>query len=284
MPRFDAAQIRRYYDRHTSAFVTFGQGGHVGAIHRAVWGPGVRTRVEAFRYVEHQIAEHLRHLVEATGVSAPHVVDLGCGVGSTLVGLSRRQTIRGTGITLSPVQVGIAEEQIRKAGLTDQIRCIEGDYCDLPADLGAADFVFAIESFAHGPDPARFFDECARIIRPGGLLIICDDFRRPASHPAGAHSIERFCRGWHINTLLERDQLRQAARGAGFHHETTDDLSPYLELRRPRDRALAVLVALFGWLPPVANRFDHLVGGSALHTCLTKGWIGYDLALFRRLG
>jgi len=284
MPRFDAEQVRHYYDRHTPEFVTFGQGGHVGAIHRAVWGPGVRTRAEAFRYVEREIAEHLRHLAAATGLSTPHVVDLGCGVGSTLVGLAHLQPIRGTGITLSPVQVAIAEARIRKAGLADQIRCIEGDYCNLPTDLGPADLVFAIESFAHGPDPGRFFDECARITRPGGLLIICDDFRRPASHPAGAHSIERFSRGWHINTLLESDELRHLALGAGFHHETTVDLSPYLELRRPRDRALAAVVALFGWLPPFARRFDHLVGGSALHTCLTKGWIGYDLARFRRLG
>ena len=54
MSRFDAAQVRRYYDRHTSAFVAFGQG--TGAIHRAVWAPGVGSRTAAFHYVDDEIA------------------------------------------------------------------------------------------------------------------------------------------------------------------------------------------------------------------------------------
>ena len=284
MPRFDSAQVRRYYDRHTSDFVTFGQGGDVGAIHRAVWGPGVRTREEAFTYVEHKIGEYLGQLIASSGKTVPHVVDLGCGIGSTLVGLAGRGTIRGTGVTLSPVQVRLAEQRIRSAGLSDQVRCIEGDYCDLPADLGTADVVFAIESFVHGPNPERFFGDCARLVRPGGLLIICDDFKRPATARDSARTIERFCRGWHINALLDANEFRDLAIRAGFHHVSTVDLSPYLELGRPRDRVIALVVSLFGRLPGVAAHFDHLVGGDALHTCLTMGWVGYDLALFRRLG
>ena len=60
--RFSPAQIRRYYDRNTSAFVALGQGGSVGAIHRAVWGPGVTRSEDAFHYVEDRIAEHIRRL------------------------------------------------------------------------------------------------------------------------------------------------------------------------------------------------------------------------------
>ena len=115
------------------------------------------------------------------------------------------------------------------------------------------------------------------------MLLICDDFRRPTNEPEAAHSIERFRRGWHINTLLERDELRSLARAAGFEHESTTDLSPYLELRRVRDRSANVLLRLFGWLPLDATRYGYVSGGSALQTCIERGWIGYDLALFRRL-
>ena len=45
-----------------------------------------------------------------------------------------------------------------------------------------------------------------------------------------------------------------------------------------------LLLALFGWLPLDAARIDYLRGGSALQKCLVNGWIGYDLALFRRVG
>ena len=282
MPRFNTTQVRRYYDRHTHTFVAFGQGGHLGAIHRAVWGPGTANRQQAFLYVEDQIAELIRSLRPTR--DAPHVVDLGCGVGASLCYLAERLAIRGTGITLSPVQAQLAEQRIREAGLSDRIACLEGDFCDLPATIGPADLAFAIESFVHGPDPARFFAQCGRLVRQGGLLVICDDFRRLTTGPGATRTIERFSRGWHVNALLQPDELHSLARAAGFEHKSTTDLSPYLEIRRVRDRVIEALLALSGWLPLEATHFGYLLGGSALQKCLKNGWIGYDLALFRRLG
>ena len=283
MPRFDTAQVRDYYDRHTAEFVSLGEGGHLGAIHRAVWAPGTRSQESAFRYIEDRIAEHLSDLAGRDGSVRPHVIDLGCGIGSSLCALAERVDIRGTGVTLSPVQAQLAQRRITEAGRSEHIRCIEADYCDLPNDCDTADLAYAIESFVHGPDPERFLNECARIIRPGGLLVICDDFRRPATDPTAARTVERFCRGWHINSLLQPSELRKLASAAGFDHHSTVDLTDYLELGRQRDKAIALLVGLFGWIPAVATRFDHLLGGSALQTCLSRRWIGYELAVFRRL-
>lgn len=280
MHGFDAAEIRRYYERHTARFLARGQRGSDGTMHRAVWGPGTRDRRTAFRYVEDQIAGLVSDLTSPLG--APHLVDLGCGVGASLCYLAGRLPVGGTGITLSPTQARLAADRIREAGLADRVRCLDGDYGDLPAGIGPADLVYAIESFVHCPDPARFFDECRRLVRPGGLLVICDDFRRLTDDPAAARTIERFSRGWRVNTLLERDELRGLARAAGFEHESTTDLSGYLELGRLRDRAVEALVALFGWLPLDATRFDYLSGGHALQKCLVRGWIGYDLAVFLR--
>ena len=282
MSHFSVEEIRRYYDRNTPAFVVLGQGGSVGAIHRTVWGPGVRTSDEAFRYVEDQITERLRRLPLEN--DEPYVVDLGCGVAASLCHLAERlPNIRGTGITLSPVQAQFAKQRIQQAGLSGRVTCVEGDFNDLPASVPPADLAYAIESFVHGPDPAGFFEQCRRLIRPGGLIVICDDFRRPTMDAAAASAIERFKRGWHINTLLDRSELQALARDAGFDHESTIDLSPYLELNRPRDRAIKILIGLTGWVPVLWSRFDHLAGGSALQKCLERGWIGYDLAVFRRV-
>ena len=281
MNGFGAAEVRRYYDRHTAAFVALGQRGSDGAIHRAVWGPGTADARQAFRYVEDQIIKVLESL--PSSLAAPSVVDLGCGVGASLCYLAGRLPVRGTGITLSPVQVRLARERIRTSGLADRIRCIEGDCCNLPGDIRPADLAYAIESFAHVEHPTRFFAECRRIVRPGGMLVICDDFLRPSIEPRAAHVIDRFRRGWHLNTLLERDELRSLARTAGFEHETTSDLSPYLQLRRVRDRIADVMLTFVDWLPLHATRLGYLSGGSALQTCLERGWVGYDLALFRRV-
>lgn len=281
-PRFDRAHVQRYYDRHTAAFLRYGQGGGAGAIHRAVWGPGVETRAAAFHYVEDRIADALGAALAAG--AEPSVVDLGCGVGGSLCHLAGRLPIRGAGVTLSPLQARLAAERIRAAGLGDRLRALEGDYADPGLALPAADLAYAIESFVHGPDPAAFFAQCARIVRPGGRLVICDDMRRAgADGGAAERTIERFRRGWRINTLLDRAALRQRATEAGFEHLSTVDLTPFLEIDRPRDRALGLFAALIGRLR-VDGRLGHLTGGSALRTCLRRGWIGYDFALFRRAG
>jgi SAM-dependent methyltransferase len=278
MPRFDAAQVRRYYDRHTAAFLATGQGG--SALHRAVWGSGVTTRAEAFRYVENQIAGLLRGL--APSFEAAHVVDLGCGVGGSLCYLAEHLPIRGTGITLSPVQERVATTRIREAGFVDRLRCLVGDYCAVPDDVAPADLAFAIESFVHGPDPAAFLAQCRDLVRPGGLLVICDDFTRSAPGADAARTLARFTGGWRVNTLLSAGELTVLARAAGFAHVRTTDLSPFVEIRRPRDRIVDGLLALFGWLPLEDTRFGYLVGGSALQKALARGWIGYDFAVFQR--
>ena len=129
--RFDTADIKRYYDRHSASFVRFGQGR--ASIHRAVWGPGTRTREDAFHYIDEQIAVAVRRFVSPS--RDVHVVDLGCGVGASLCYLAERLPIRGTGITLSPAQAAMARQVVAAAGLSQRVECIEGDYCDLPATL-----------------------------------------------------------------------------------------------------------------------------------------------------
>jgi len=165
--------------------------------------------------------------------------------------------------------------------LSGRVECLEGDYCALPASIMPADLAYAIESFVHGPDPARFFAQCRRLLKPGGLLVICDDMKTGVVSPAATQAIDEFTKGWHINTLLERDALIRLAREAGFEHESTQDLTPLLELKRGRDVAISVGVALLKRLPFDTERFDYAIGGNALQTCLARGWIGYEVTVFK---
>jgi len=282
-PRFDPVQVRDYYDRHTAAFVSHGQGGDTGAIHRAVWGPGVSDRGQAFRDVEDRIAKLIQGLPAADG-RPPHIVDLGCGVAGSACYLAARLPVRVTGITLSPVQARLAQNRIREAGMSDRVVCVEGDYNNLPPEVGPAELAYAIESFVHGPAPDRFFAQCRRLLRPGGTLVICDDFRRPTTDARAGRAIERFCRGWHVNALLDREALQALAATHGFVHDSTVDLSPYLELGRARDRVLHALLPFLNLLPLAAGRFDYVSGGSALQECLAKGWVAYEMVTFRAPG
>ncbi len=277
MARFDTAQVREYYDRHTATFVAFGRGGSVGAIHRPVWGPGVEAREQAFHYVDDRIAELIRRIPAGNGPL--HVVDLGCGVGASLCYLAALLPIRGTGVTLSPVQAQLAQERARQSGLSDRVSCVEASYDDLPASILAADVAYAIESFAHATAPERFFAECGRLVKPGGKLVICDDFKRAVVGRRAERTVDRFTRGWHLNSLLAPDHVRELAAAAGFSLESRTDLSSYLERPTLRDR---LVDASLGWLPLGRTPLGPVLGGTALLTCVANGWTGYELCVFTR--
>ena len=230
MSPFDTEQVHRYYDRNTSSFVALGR---AAASAPSIVQCGVPApRRASRRFTSSRIASPRSCAVWARRMSSTSVAVWGRASATS----TRLLPITGTGVTLSPIQVRAARERIEAEGLSDRVDCIEGDFGDLPDGMQAAEVAYAIESFVHAPEPARFFAEAGRLVRPGGALVICDDVRRPGSSRQAERSIHRFKRGWHVNSLLEVDELRSLASEGGFEHESTEDLSSYLELRRARDR------------------------------------------------
>jgi cyclopropane fatty-acyl-phospholipid synthase-like methyltransferase len=264
--------VRRYYDNNAAAFERLGQGG--ASIHRAVWGPDVSTRAEAFHRVDELILDAL-----PPGVRRPTILDLGCGLGASLLYLAHRIDMRGEGITISPRQAARAAELIAQAGLDGRVRCREGNYLSLHADLvGHAELAFSIEAFIHSPDADGYFREAARALRPGGKLIICDDFLASAASPTSAKAarrLEDFRKGWHVGSLLTVDQVRVMAAAHGLVLIRDLDLTPELELRRPRDRLVSAVVAAGRLLPLTGEYWRSLVGGDALQWALVRGLLNY---------
>jgi cyclopropane fatty-acyl-phospholipid synthase-like methyltransferase len=273
-----ADRVRRYYDNNAARFERYGQGG--ASIHRAVWGPGVSTRPAAFHYVDELILRALPPTADR-----PRVVDLGCGVGASLLYLASRTELTGEGITISPAQATRAAQLIADAGATATVRCREGNYLTPPADLTGADLAFSIEAFVHGPDPARYFRSAAGVLRPGGKLVVCDDFLTPRASqpsPAAARWIGEFRHGWRVGSLISAELARDLAAAAGLVLVESLDLTPYLELRRPRDRWISLLVALARPFRIEGDYWHSLVGGNALQRALGAGFLSYRFLVFER--
>jgi SAM-dependent methyltransferase len=275
-------RVRSYYDRNTARFRRLGQGG--ASIHRAVHGPGVTTREQAFHHVEERILA-LVPVARPDG-GPPRVVDLGCGVGGSLLHLAgRRADLVADGITISPAQVAVAAELVEEAGLADRVRVREGDFLAPPADLAGADLVLSVEAFVHGPDPAAYFRAAAGLLRPGGLLVLCDDLLAPRGvrpSPRDSRRLDEFRTGWRVGSLVTADAAARDAAAAGLDLVTDDDLTPYLGLRRPRDRWISLMVAATRPLRPTGEYWASLAGGSALQHCLATGLVEYRLLVLRR--
>ena len=109
-----------------------------------------------------QFRRLLRHF---TGTSP--VLDLGCGEGAIL-GILRKAGIRGEGVERSEACLKAARKagfRVHKADVTSFIRRAR------PGSFGA---VVASHIVEHLPPAAvpRFLSDCARVLRPGGTLLI----------------------------------------------------------------------------------------------------------------
>ena len=283
----DDDSVRRFYDDNTRLFLSLGQGTE-GTIHRAVWGPGVKSRVDAMAYVDQLVMERLDRLEREAGSERNEplaVADLGCGVCASLCRIARHRPIVGMGITISQAQVDLAKRRIEAAGFAAAIRCMKADFCALPAELPLMDLAFSIEAFVHAPSGAAFFHECARLVRPGGYLIVCDDFLAASSlrgEPGPRRWIERFGTGWVAGNLVADEEACGLAEAAGFRHVETLDLTPHLEIRRPRDYLVGGVMRCLGWLPIKSSYWGMLYGGHAAQICLKRGWVKHLFVVWQR--
>lgn len=278
------SKVGRYYDRNTPRFLRFGHGGANRAIRRAVWGPSARDRGEAIDYVNALI------LGELGRIDAGFVMDLGCGVGGSIAYLSHRHPARYLGATISGVQVRIGSRFLRDESIPDA-KIVGSDFTsdDFVESLPEkADCALAVESLLHVADLKQRMDSVARLVRPGGRLVVCDDMiSRSAAGRDRTSREERLLRefrvGWHAVGLTPVDQFFESARAAGLLLLESRDLTPYLELDRTRDLAARAMLRAFRWLPLRPPWFSNLLGGNALQLCLKGGVIRYIYAVFERV-
>lgn len=94
------------------------------------------------------------------------LVDLGCGRQPYRSWMSGARTY--VGIDLPPGR-GASIEQIRAEVHADL-------YQSVPLRDASADVVLLLEVLEHVPDPSRLLREVARVLRPGGLLLLATPF------------------------------------------------------------------------------------------------------------
>ncbi len=111
-------------------------------------------------------------LARIDGLEPSMVVDLGCGTGQ----LTQR-LIRGfpdaniVGVDLSDGMLTEAAGRLRQVGSDDQ-PLVRADALQLPFAASSIDLVVCTESFHWYPDQAAALAELARVLNPGGRLLI----------------------------------------------------------------------------------------------------------------
>ena len=97
------------------------------------------------------------------------VLDVGCQNGAVLVELSRRGAV-ATGIELDPLYVEAA--RIRVSCHEADATAVAGSATAMPFEDGSFDFVMSSDVIEHVDDKWLTVAESARVLKPGGILLI----------------------------------------------------------------------------------------------------------------
>lgn len=110
--------------------------------------------------------EHVhRYAFASRFVQEKRVLDIACGEGYGAAALQKAGAIHVIGVDVSE----LACSHVRsKYGLDARVGSAE----QIPLSNGSVDIVVSFETIEHVSNPGRFLDECARVLAPGGRLII----------------------------------------------------------------------------------------------------------------
>lgn len=185
-----------------------------------------------FGYYEDGIDNHSRALengnhvlANITGIRAgQRVLDAGCGLGGSSLWLAGHRGAHLVGITTVEHQVRIARAIAARRSLSDKARFVQADYTAMPFTDGSFDVVWAFESLCHAAEKAAFYREAARVLCPGGRLVVAEYVRVSRSYDDGAQILfGEWLEGWAIPDLCTSDEHLAAASSAGFHNAKLRD-------------------------------------------------------------
>lgn len=195
---------------------------------------GDRARLEELlrrREDRHTLNEKLlepgqswRLWAKALGALLPplEVVDFGCGTGVMTVELARWAK-RVTAIDKSPSALEQAQARAQREGVSN-VTFLGADLHELPLGAGKKDLVVASQSLHHVEHPAAVLGEAARILKPGGRIIVLELM------PHEEQWVRE--RLGHVHLGLEPDALQKQLASAGFKQleltpHSRDGASPF---------------------------------------------------------
>ncbi len=166
----------------------------------------------------HRSGPDLEALLEAGGFgSEDRVLDLGCGAGHTALAVAPR-VAEVVAADVTPEMLAVARSLTQERGLAN-LRLEMADATDLPFADGEFDAVTSRFSAHHFADPAVALAEAARVLRPGGRLLLVDTVA--PEEPA----LDSFCNTFellrdasHVRNCRVSEWLRLLAE-AGFETE-----------------------------------------------------------------
>ena len=209
--------IRDHYDELSFFYRAF-WGDH---IHHGYWEDNEAPKVAQEKLIA--------RLAGRAGIPrGARVLDIGCGLGGSSLWLARYLDCSVLGITISPTQAAIAADRAHEEGLSNRARFLVLDANRLDLADSSFDVVWCIECSEHLETKTKFFQDCARVLRPGGRLALCAWLagEGPGADPG---LVAEVCHGMLCPSLGSRSEHVRWMSDAGFEAIEAEDLTRRVE-------------------------------------------------------
>ncbi len=217
----DTTEVQDYYD-YTLPFYRIFWHGQTRAIHYGIY----QNPTDTFRQA---LVNSNRLVTETAHITKDDaVLDMGCGVGGTVLWIAQNTGAHVTGITISNSQCAEAQELARKKGLADTTSFSRQNYFSTSFSDRSFDVIYGIESICHAHSAIdAFLREVHRLLKPGGRLVVIDGFQG-IEHPDEAQmkKLAVAYDGFALKKLLTILRFDEALKQAGFHSLVCEDISP----------------------------------------------------------
>lgn len=153
------------------------------------------------------------------GLAGQRVLDVGCGGGILSESMAKKGATV-TGIDLSTVALKTAQEHAQSEGVDmDYIETTVEDFAE--QNPHRFDVVTCMEMVEHVPDPASVIASCAKLVKPGGHVMLSTISRNPKAFlfaivgaeyvlnlvPKGTHDIKKFIRPSELTNMARQSGL-----------------------------------------------------------------------------
>ena len=150
-------------------------------------------------------------------IAPEKAVDLGCGAGRNVGELLKKYPkAHVTGVDYSDLSVEKSKDYNNAMIAAGRCEVMQGDVSDLKLPANAFDLATAFETVYFWPGLERCFAQVAKVLKPGGYFMICNE--SDGTDAAGL-KFETIIEGMKTHTA---EDIEAALKAAGFSDVTSD--------------------------------------------------------------
>lgn len=161
-------------------------------------------------------------LIGRAGFAPSHrVLDVCSGMGGPARYLAHRVGCQVVGLDLTQSRVESAQRLTALVGLQHLVSFHCGNALQMPFEADGFHGVMGQEAWCHVPNKPQLIAECARVLKPGGVMAFTDILR--TAH-LGPEEAQRLQQEMTFNELGSQEQYQSLLKNTGFDMVSVEDL------------------------------------------------------------